>query len=106
VERIGARWSLTVEADGVEHGSWAIAASNPARQRERGRRIFGMGPVVDDSALSNLDTSGLVSAKLERMRERGVQGDATGAVEVRPAWPVLIGFAAALVALLVSLVVT
>jgi hypothetical protein len=105
VERIGAKWSLTVEADGVEHGSWAITASNPARQRERGRRIFGVGPVVDDEASTPLtDTSGLVSSKLERLRERAREGAATGDVDIRPAWGVLVAFSVSLVALVVALV--
>ncbi|MDQ1642886.1 MAG: hypothetical protein QOJ90_2237 [Actinomycetota bacterium] len=106
VERIGARWSLTVEADGVEHGSWAIAASNPARQRERGRRIFGVGPIVmDDTSAPLDDTSGLVSAKLERLREKAADSAPDGTVDVRPAWGVLAAFGIALAALVIAVAV-
>jgi hypothetical protein len=106
VERIGARWSLTVEANGVEHGSWAISASNPARQRERGRRVFGLGAIINDDSSSPVDeTSGLVSAKLERLREKAADSEPTGAVDVRPVWGVLIALGLSVAALVVALAV-
>lgn len=105
VERIGARWSLTIETSEATYGSWAIAARNPRRDRERGRRVFGIGAEVDQDEVPTDETSGLVSAKLAVMRDRAARREPQGEVEVRPVWPVLVGLGVTGLALVVALLV-
>jgi hypothetical protein len=109
VQRVGAAWSLTIETSEATYGSWAVTATNRARERERGRRVFGVGPVVHDDTVPADETSGLVSATLARMQERAARRDPDGAtggqVEVRLAKPVVAGFAVCLAVLVVALVV-
>lgn len=103
VERIGARWSLTVETSDAVYGSWALSAGNPTRERQRGRRVFGVGPEVGEDNVPADETSGMVSARLERRRERGARLEPEGDVEVRTAWPVAAGVAVTCLALALAL---
>ena len=101
VKRIEATWSLSMATEDRTFGSWAVSGSNAHRPRRQ--RIVGTGPVVAPPPVHVV--SWTVPDRLEQLRRRGLHGERSGTVEVRPAWAVIAAFLGAVVALVLLLAV-
>jgi len=101
VRSIETKWSLSlVTADG-SYGSWAMTGGNAGRERRR--RARGAPSLVAPAPPPVHEITWTVPERLEQLRRRGLHGERTGTVEVRPAWPVIASFAVVVVALAVLL---
>jgi hypothetical protein len=101
VKSIEAKWSLSVATQDRTFVSWAVSGGNAQRPRRQG--ILGTGPVATPPPVHVV--SGTVPDRLEQLRRRGLHGDRSGTIEVRPAWPVIAAFLGAVVALVLLLAV-
>jgi hypothetical protein len=100
VESIEAKWSLLISTADDSHGSWAMTGGNAKRTRR------GRAPNPLDAPEETGPAAGWsVRDVLEQLRRRGSRGQRTGAVEVRPAWPVIAAFLGATAALVLLLAV-
>jgi hypothetical protein len=79
VRSIDARWSFSIATADRSYGSWAVTGPNASRWA--------------------------VPDRLEQLRRLGLQGEPTGAVEVRPAWPVIAAFGVTLAAVVLLLAI-
>lgn len=77
VKSIESRWSLSVATEDASYGSWAVA----------GRSLW------------------TVPERLEALHRRGLEGQRTGTVEVRPTWPVIAAFGVTFAVLVLLLVI-
>jgi len=77
VKSIEATWSLSIATADRRYGSWAVTGSKAS----------------------------LFPDRLEQLRRRGLHGERTGTVEVRPAWPVIAAFGVTVVALVLLLAI-
>ena len=98
VTKIEPGWSLSLATEDKRYGSWAVTGN---ASRQRGRRTSGGTPAAPQPAD---EISWSVPGRLEQLR-RGQQGDHTGGVEVRPAWPVIVALGLTVVALAVLLAI-
>ena len=101
IKRIEAKWSLSVATQDRTFGSWAVSGANAHRPRRE--RMLGTGPIASPAPVHVV--SWTVPDRLEQLRRRGLHGERTGTVEVRPAWPVIGAFLGAVVALVLLLAV-
>jgi hypothetical protein len=99
VKKIESRWSLSLATEDKRYGSWAVTGK---ASRERGRRAPGGTPAAPKPAH---EISWTVPDRLEQLRRRGQHGERTGAVEVRPAWPVIVALGVTVVALALLLAI-
>ncbi len=101
VKSIQARWSLSMGTEDGTYGSWAVSGSNVRRPRRQ--RTLGTGPATAPAPVHVV--SWTIPDRLEQLRRRGLHGERSGAVEVRPAWPVIVAFLGAVVALVLLLAI-
>jgi hypothetical protein len=101
VKSIEAKWSLSMATQDRTFGSWAVSGSNVTRPRRQ--RVLGAGPVASPPPVHVV--SWTVPDRLEQLRRRGLHGERSGTVEVRPAWPVIAAFLGAVVALVLLLAI-
>ena len=100
VKGIESKWSLVVQTADGSYGSWALTGASASRQRGRPRgRSAGSGPPAEH------EMPWTVPDRLEQLRRRGLDGERTGEIEVRPAWPVIGALAVTVVALAALLAV-
>jgi hypothetical protein len=101
VKSIEAKWSLSVTTQDRTFGSWAVSGSNAHRPRRQ--RMVGTGPIAAPPPVHVV--SWTVPDRLEQLRRRGLHGERSGTVEVRPAWSVIAAFLGAVVALVLLLAI-
>jgi hypothetical protein len=101
VKSIEAKWSLSLATQDRTFGSWAVTGSNAHRPRRQ--RTLGTGPAATPQPVHVV--SWTVPDRLEQMRRRGLHGERSGTVEVRPAWAVIAAFLGDVVALVLLLAV-
>jgi len=101
VTSIEAKWSLSVSTKDRTFGSWAVSGANAHRPRRQS--MLGTGPVAAPPPVHVV--SWTVPDRLEQLRRRGLHGERTGTVEVRPAWAVIAAFLGDVVALVLLLAV-
>ena len=101
VKSIEAKWSLSVATQDRTFGSWAVSGSNAHRPRRQ--RMLGTGPIAAPPPVHVV--SWTVPDRLEQLRRRGLHGERSGTVEVRPAWSVIAAFLGAVVALVLLLAI-
>jgi hypothetical protein len=101
IKRIEAKWSLSVATEDRTFGSWAVSGASAHRPRRQ--QMLGTGPVATPPPVHVV--SWTVPDRLEQLRRRGLHGERTGTVEVRPAWPVIAAFVGAVMALVLLLAV-
>jgi hypothetical protein len=77
VKGVESKWSLSIVTEDASYGSWAVTRSN-------------LWTVPD---------------RLDQLRRRGLQGEPSGTVEVRPAWPVIAAFGVTVAALVLLLAI-
>lgn len=101
VKKIEATWSLSVATEDRSYGSWAVAGSTARRERRTG--ALGAGRPAAPKPADQI--SWTVPDRLEQLRRRGLHGERTGSVEVRPAWAVIAALGVTVVALALLLAV-
>jgi hypothetical protein len=99
VKKIESRWSLSLATEDKSYGSWAVTGK---ATRERGWSSFGGTPAAPKPAH---EVTWSVPDRLEQLRRRSQQGEHTGTVEVRPAWPVIVALGVTVVALALLLAI-
>jgi hypothetical protein len=101
ITSIEAKWSLSLVTEDRTFHSWAVSGSNAHRPRRQ--RVLGAAPVAAPPPVHVV--SWTVPDRLEQLRRRGLHGERTGTIEVRPAWAVIAAFLGAVVALVLLLAV-
>ena len=101
IKRIEAKWTLSVATQDRTFSSWAVSGANAHRPRRQS--LLGTGPVATPQPVHVVGWT--VPDRLEQLRRRGLHGERTGTVEIRPAWPVIAAFLGAVVALVLLLAV-
>ena len=114
VERIDSTWSLVIRTADRGYGSWAVTGASSSRQRgpRGGDPVAGLargssmtGGRSGGASSPAQDEPWTVPSRLEQLRRRGMDGERSGEVDVRPAWPVISALVVTAVALAVSLAV-
>ncbi len=103
VKAIETKWSLSFATADASYSSWALTGGGAGRPRRQ--RTFGAAPLIAPSPPPEHEISWTVPDRLEQLRRRGLHGERTGTVELRPAWSVIAAFGLSVVVLVVVLVV-